>query len=78
MLIRVESTASHRGNRAHRGVFGRIPLFLQSQVRLSAKSETGGKIFGELIREARKRAGLTQREISARIKLDEGRPNHRA
>jgi hypothetical protein len=32
------------------------------------------KPFGELFRERRKRAGLTQRELAARIMLDEGRP----
>ncbi len=32
------------------------------------------KTFGELIAEARKRAQLTQRELSARIKMEDGRP----
>ncbi len=31
------------------------------------------KTFGELIAEGRKRAKLTQRELAARIKLEEGR-----
>jgi ribosome-binding protein aMBF1 (putative translation factor) len=33
------------------------------------------KSFSELIRDGRKRAGLTQRELAARIMLDEGRPD---
>jgi transcriptional regulator with XRE-family HTH domain len=32
------------------------------------------KTFGELIAEGRKRAKLTQREIAARIKMEDGRP----
>jgi transcriptional regulator with XRE-family HTH domain len=32
------------------------------------------KTFGELIAEGRKRAKLTQRELSARIKMEDGRP----
>jgi transcriptional regulator with XRE-family HTH domain len=32
------------------------------------------KTFGELIAEGRKRAKLTQRELAARIKLEDGRP----
>jgi transcriptional regulator with XRE-family HTH domain len=32
------------------------------------------KTFGELIAEGRKRAQLTQRELAARIKMEDGRP----
>ena len=32
------------------------------------------KTFGELIAEGRKRARLTQRELAARIKVEDGRP----
>ena len=32
------------------------------------------KTFGELIAEGRKRAKLTQRELAARIKVEDGRP----
>jgi transcriptional regulator with XRE-family HTH domain len=34
----------------------------------------GMKTFGELIAEGRKRAKLTQRELAARIKVEDGRP----
>ena len=32
------------------------------------------KTFGEVIAEARKKAGLTQRELAARIKTEAGKP----
>jgi transcriptional regulator with XRE-family HTH domain len=32
------------------------------------------KTFGEMIADGRKRAGLTQRELSARITMEEGKP----
>ena len=32
------------------------------------------KTFGEVIAEARKKAGLTQRELAARIKTEQGKP----
>ena len=32
------------------------------------------KTFGEVIAEARKQAGLTQRELAARIKTEQGKP----
>src|SRR5690349_23437419 len=32
------------------------------------------KTFGQLLREARKKAGLTQRELAAQLKREDGRP----
>jgi transcriptional regulator with XRE-family HTH domain len=32
------------------------------------------KTFGQVLREARKKAGLTQREVAARLRRDDGRP----
>ena len=32
------------------------------------------KTFGQVLREARKKAGLTQREVAARLRREDGRP----
>ena len=32
------------------------------------------KTFGQVLREARKKAGITQRELAARLKREDGRP----
>jgi transcriptional regulator with XRE-family HTH domain len=32
------------------------------------------KTFGQVLREARKKAGVTQRELAARLKREDGRP----
>lgn len=32
------------------------------------------KTFGQVLRDARKKAGLTQREVAARLRRDDGRP----
>jgi transcriptional regulator with XRE-family HTH domain len=32
------------------------------------------KTFGQILREARKKAGLTQREVAARLRRQDGRP----
>src|SRR2546430_14604732 len=51
-------------------------------LRLTTEAASGGgfaesnrmKTFGQVLREARKKAGITQRQLAARLKREDGRP----